>query len=207
MNEAGVLQHLRESEALLEGHFKLSSGKHSNRYFQCALVLQYPDRAGELAAGVAELVDREVDVVVGPAMGAVVWAQEVGRALGTRAIFVERVEGEFALRRNFKLAQGERVLVAEDVLTTGGSVREVIEVLRELGADVVGVASVVNRSGRNPFEDLGLPLWALVDVKAEVWEPEGCPLCAEGTPAVKPGSRPGSQSPVAPPASPASTGA
>ena len=91
MNEAHVLQHLRESEALLEGHFKLSSGKHSNRYFQCALVLQYPDRAGELAAGVAKLVDREVDVVVGPAMGAVVWAQEVGRALGTRAIFVERV--------------------------------------------------------------------------------------------------------------------
>ena len=198
-----MLQHLRESEALLEGHFRLSSGKHSNRYFQCALVLQYPDRAGDLAAAAAELVDRELDVVVGPAMGAVVWAQELGRALAKRAIFVERVDGEFALRRNFRIAKGERVLVAEDVLTTGGSVREVIGMLREIGADVVGVVSVVNRSGGNPFEDLGLSLWALVDVAAEVWEPESCPLCADGTPAVKPGSRPGSPSA----ATPTSTGA
>ena len=189
-----VLDLLRECDAFLEGHFLLSSGKRSDRYFQCALALQYPDRAGKLAAALAEKVTPEVDVVVGPAMGAVVWAQEVGRALGRRAIFTERVPTdngtEFSLRRNFRIEPGERVLVVEDVVTTGGSAREVVALLRSIGAEVVGVGSIVNRSGGNPFEDLGLPLFALADVQAQVWDADDDPLAAAGSVPIKPGSRP-----------------
>jgi orotate phosphoribosyltransferase len=185
-----VLELLRESGALLEGHFLLSSGRRSDRYVQCALALSWPEYAGELAAGIAEKLDTEVDVVVGPAMGAVVWAQEVGRALGKRALFTERVDGEFALRRGFSVEPGQRVLVAEDVCTTGGSAKEVIALMRAMSAEVVGVASIVNRSGGNPFEDVGLELTALVDVNARTWGPDDpAPEGVEGEP-VKPGSRP-----------------
>jgi orotate phosphoribosyltransferase len=184
-----VLDHFRQTGAMLEGHFELSSGLHSDRYFQCALVLSQPRRAGALALAFAERFNLEVDVVVGPAMGAVVWAQEVGRALDRRAMFTERVGGVMTLRRGFRFEQGERCLVVEDVLTTGGSAREALEVVRAHGGLPVGVGSMINRSGGNPFEDEPLPLTCLAEVEVQVWEPAECPLCAAGGTAVKPGSR------------------
>ena len=196
MDVARVLELLRASDALLDGHFELSSKKHSDKYFQCALVVQDAARAEQLARALVEALPRAgvdpraIDTVIGPALGAVVWAQEVGRALGRRAIFSERANGAMCLRRGFALAPTERVLVVEDVLTTGGSAREVIELCRAADARVVGVGSIVNRSGTNPFADLDLPLAALADVEAVAWEPGACPLCASGGPAaVKPGSR------------------
>jgi orotate phosphoribosyltransferase len=190
VNEAEVLEHFRASGALLEGHFELSSGLHSDRYFQCALVLSEPARAEVLARAFAEQVKVDVDCVVGPAMGAVVWAQEVGRALGKRALFTERKEGEMCLRRGFTFRPGERVLLVEDVLTTGGSAREVISVLEQHGAKVVACGALLNRSGRNPFEELNLPLVELMRTEVQVWESDNCPLCAAGGEALKPGSRP-----------------
>jgi orotate phosphoribosyltransferase len=192
MNQEQVLEQCRKCGALLEGHFALSSGLHSDRYFQCALVLSDPLRAEGLARAAALRIEAAVDVVVGPALGAVVWAHELARALGVRALFTERVDGRMVLRRGFELAPEERVLVAEDVVTTGGSSREVIDLARRAGTEVVGVAAIVNRSGcSNPFEDLGLPLAALAEVEVETWEAGACPLCAsnEAGPAVKPGSR------------------
>lgn len=182
---------------MLEGHFLLSSGLHSDRYFQCALLLSDPLRAGDLARALALRLDDRPDVVVGPAMGAVIWAHEVARALERPAFFTERVNGKFELRRGFHLEPGTRVLVVEDVTTTGGSVREVLELMRELEVEVIGVAAIVNRSGvLNPFEAEGLPFCALAEAQVQTWEPENCPLCAEGElgPAVKPGSRPGAAS-------------
>lgn len=194
MNQEQVLDLFRRTDAMLEGHFQLSSGRHSDRYFQCALLLADPRKAEQLARGIALKLDVTADIVVGPAMGAVVWAHEVARALGLRSFFTERVNEKFALRRGFALEAGQRVLVVEDVLTTGGSCREVFEVLRSYGAIPVGVASIINRSGQsNPFEQDGVPFTALAEVAAQSWTPEQCPLCAAGThgPAIKPGSRPG----------------
>ena len=189
MKPEEVFEHFRETGALLEGHFQLSSGLHSDRYFQCALVLSEPARAELLARAFAEKVTTEVDCVVGPAMGAVVWAQEVGRALGKRALFTERQNGVMTLRRGFTFRPGERVLLVEDVLTTGGSAREVMAVLEEHGATVVACGALLNRSGGNPFEDRGLPLTELVRAEVQVFRPDDCPLCAAGGTAVKPGSR------------------
>jgi orotate phosphoribosyltransferase len=188
----GVLELLRSQEALLEGHFLLSSGLHSDRYFQCALALAHPPTAERLARGLAAaLGELPVDLVVGPAMGAVVWAQEVARALGTRAFFTERNEGRMALRRGFRVKPGERVLVVEDVVTTGGSAREVIELLTALGARPVAVGCIVDRSGAaDPFKDLGLELVALARVDVRTWRPDEAPAEFRGSTAVKPGSRP-----------------
>lgn len=189
-----VLELLRREDALLEGHFLLSSGLRSDRYVQCALALCQPPVADELARGLAaQLKARgfDFDVVVGPAMGAVVWAQEMGRALGTRALFTERVDGEMALRRGFRIEKGERVLVVEDVVTTGKSAKEVIRLLQSMGAEVVAVGSIVNRSGGNPFGDVGLELESLVRVDARTWSAEETPDEFAGTEPVKPGSRPG----------------
>ena len=194
MNQEQVLEHFRRTGAMLEGHFQLSSGRHSDRYFQCALLLADPLRAEALAREIALKIEHTPDVVVGPALGAVVWAHEVARALHTRAFFTERSNARMELRRGFHLEPGERVLVVEDVLTTGGSVREVLEVVRTRGVEVVGVASILNRSGqRNPFESEGLPFACLAEVEVQSWLPEACPLCSSGSagPAVKPGSRPG----------------
>lgn len=194
MNQEQVLGHFRGTGAMLEGHFQLSSGRHSDRYFQCALLLAEPLRAEALAREIALKIGHAPDVVVGPALGAVVWAHEVARALGTRSFFTERVNGKMELRRGFRLRPGERVLLVEDVLTTGGSVREVLGVVRAQGAEVVGVATILNRSGaRNPFEAEGLEFACLAEVEVESWLPQDCPLCATGAagPAVKPGSRPG----------------
>ena len=191
MSAEETLALLRESEALLEGHFELSSGLHSDRYFQCARVLMHPDRAERLARALAARIDEEVDVVVGPAMGAVTWAHEVARAMGVRGMFTERKDGSMCLRRGFTIEPGERVLLVEDVVTTGKSAKEVVDVLRSFGARIVGVGSIVNRSGGNPFAELGLELVALADVQVRTWDPGDPPAEFAGGEAVKPGSRPG----------------
>ena len=183
-----VLDLFRRVGALLEGHFRLSSGLHSSGYLQCALVLQYPNEAeqcGSLLA--ARLQHRGVDAVLSPALGGIVIGHEVARALGVRAIFAERQEGALTLRRGFSLAPGERVLVVEDVVTTGGSTRETIEVARRAGAEVVGAAAIIDRSDGN--QGLEVPFDALASVSLPTYAPESCPLCAAGVPIVKPGSR------------------
>ncbi|MCD6405524.1 MAG: orotate phosphoribosyltransferase [Planctomycetes bacterium] len=178
---------LVEDSALLEGHFKLRSGMHSSRYLQCARVLEHPAHAEMIARRLAAgLGDVRVDVVVGPATGGIIVAHELARALGCRSIFAERVEDVFCLRRGFALAAPERVAVAEDVITTGGAVKEVIALVRASGADVVAVASVADRSGGNPFD---VPFHYLYRFEAPAWDPSECPLCREGRPVEKPGSR------------------
>ena len=190
-----MLELFRASSAMLEGHFQLSSGLHSDRYFQCALLLEDPARAErlarELAARIRKRDERPFDVVIGPALGAVIWAHEVARALGARCQFTERKDGKMELRRGFKLEPGERVLVVEDVLTTGGSTREVLEVMKGHDVRPAAIGAIVNRSGGNPFAKEGLDLHALAEVEVKTWKPEDCPLCRAGGSAVKPGSRPG----------------
>ena len=188
--EERALELLRSSGALMSGHFRLSSGRHSGEYCQCARVLEDPRRAGELGEALAKLFDAEkVDVVVSPALGGVVIGHEVARALGVRALFTERQNGRMTLRRGFRLEPGERVLIVEDVVTTGGSVREVADVVREAGAAVAGFGFLVDRGPGDI--DLGAPMRALVRRNMPSHEPESCPLCEEGRPLTKPGSRPG----------------
>ena len=183
-----VIDIFRRTGALLEGHFLLSSGLHSPGYMQCALVLQHPAHAEACGAAIADRVRRlDVQTVVSPALGGIVIGQEVARALGVRAIFAERQDGTLVLRRGFTLTPGERVLVVEDVVTTGGSTRETIEVARGRGAMIVGAASIVDRSGGNP--GLDVPYHALATVALPTYQPGSCPLCAAGSPAIKPGSR------------------
>ena len=183
-----VLDLFRKSGALLEGHFRLSSGLHSDKYLQSALVLQYPEFASILGEGIAERT-RHLDptVVLSPALGGIVIGQETGRALGVRAIFAERQEGKLTLRRGFSLSPADRVLVVEDVITTGGSTRETIDVAAAAGGTVVGASAIINR-GRSETT-IGLPFYALVNMEVPVYQPETCPLCAKGDPVVKPGSR------------------
>jgi orotate phosphoribosyltransferase len=183
-----LLDIFRRSGALLDGHFRLSSGLHSNGYLQCALVLQDPQTAGLLGAALAERVrPHGPDVVLSPALGGVIVGHETARALGVRALFAERHEGRLLLRRGFHLAAGERVLVVEDVVTTGLSTRETIEVARAAGARVVGAAALVDRSGGHA--GLDVPFAALLSVDLPTWDPAACPLCAQGVAVVKPGSR------------------
>jgi orotate phosphoribosyltransferase len=183
-----VLDRFRQSGALLDGHFRLTSGLHSPGYLQCALVLQHPAHAEACGTEIAHRVrNLGAQVVLSPALGGIVIGQEVGRALGIRAIFAERHEGKLMLRRGFALTPGERVLVVEDVVTTGGSTRETIEVARAAGAQVVGAASIIDRSGGQ--QSLDVPYHALATLAVPTYEPEVCPLCAAGQPVVKPGSR------------------
>jgi len=189
MDQTTVLSLFKESGALLEGHFKLSSGLHSSKYLQCALVLQHPKSAEQLGKTLADaLRDLRPTVVLSPALGGLIIGHEAGRALGVRAIFAERQEGVLTLRRGFMLAETDRVLVVEDVLTTGGSTRETIQVARAAGGHVVGAAAIVDRSGGDARFDV--PFDALVDVDLPTYEPDACPLCARGEPVAKPGSRP-----------------
>jgi orotate phosphoribosyltransferase len=188
VNDADVLDLFRRHEALLEGHFILSSGLHSDRYIQCALVLQHPLVAERLGSELAwKLSDARASVVVAPALGGILVAHEVGRALGLRALFTERVDGRMVLRRGFQLVPGEATLVVEDVITTGGSTRETIAAVEEAGGKVVAAGALVDRSGG--AADLGLPRAALITVSVQNYEPTECPLCAAGVPAMKPGSR------------------
>jgi len=189
-----------ETGAYLKGHFRLTSGLHSPEYLQCALVLQHPQYAESLGQAMAARLqvaengttNTKPDTVVAPAMGGLMIGHEVARALGTRSIFTERdADGKMTLRRGFTIRPGERCVVVEDVITTGGSTKEVVDLLRSLGAEVLAAGSIIDRSGGQA--DVGVPRVALVSMQVTAWKPEACPLCAEGVPVVKPGSRPGSQ--------------
>jgi orotate phosphoribosyltransferase len=183
-----VLDVFRRRGALLDGHFRLTSGLHSPGYLQCALVLQHPREAEACGAAIAQRVfGLNVQVVLSPALGGIVIGQEVARGLGVRAIFAERQDGRLMLRRGFSIEPGERVLVVEDVVTTGGSTRETIEVARAAGGEVVGAASIIDRSGGNPGVDVSF--LALAAFLLPTFEPEVCPMCSAGHAVVKPGSR------------------
>lgn len=191
MHPDDLLQRFRAAGALLEGHFQLSSGLHSPGYLQCALVLQDPVQAGILGEAIAAWArDLSPAVVLSPALGGVVIGHEVARSLGVRAIFAERRDDRLTLRRGFGLSAAERVLVVEDVVTTGGSTRETIAVAREAGAAVVGATAIIDRSGSQATFDASFRALAAVSWPAH--EPAACPQCALGVPVVKPGSRPGS---------------
>jgi len=188
MTDKEILQIFREHGALLEGHFILSSGLHSDRYIQCALVLQHPRVAEQLCSALAAKLRRlGATVVAAPALGGVIVSHEVARALGLRALFTERQEGVMTLRRGFSLAPSEPTLVVEDVITTGGSTRETMAAVEQAGGKVVGVGALIDRSGGKA--DLGVPKAALVTLSVQNYDPANCPLCKSGIPAIKPGSR------------------
>ena len=183
-----VLDLFRANHALLEGHFRLTSGLHSTGYLQCALVLQHPELAASLGRSIAgRVVSLGVTCVLSPALGGIVVGHEVARALGVRAIFAERQDGTLTLRRGFSLSSADRVLVVEDVVTTGGSTRETMDVATRAGARVVGAGAIVDR-GANL--DLGVPFVALLKRHLPTYDADACPLCKDGVPVVKPGSRP-----------------
>lgn len=192
MTTEQVLTIFEENQALLKGHFLLSSGLHSSRYLQCALVLQHPPVAEKLCAELASKAKADagigqIDLVIAPALGGVFVAHEVARALGVRALFTERQEKTMTLRRGFSIKPGERCLVVEDVVTTGGSTREVMEVVAALRGVTVGAGSLIDRSGG--AVDLGVPRHALAVLEVPTYKPEECPMCQEGSTAIKPGSR------------------
>lgn len=192
MNDQDVLQYFRDAGALLEGHFILTSGLRSPTYLQCAKVLMHPDKAAALCA---ELADRivvalgqgAIDLVVSPAMGGVVVGYEMGRQLGCPAIFAERIDGEFALRRGFEIPPGARVLMAEDIVTTGLSSRECIACIRQLGGEVVAASCLIDRSAGKV--DVGVPLFALVGLEVPAYDADNLPPDLAAIPAIKPGSR------------------
>jgi orotate phosphoribosyltransferase len=184
-----LLELLRQSEALLEGHFLLSSGLHSNRYIQCAKLTQYPANTTYVAKRLIDCFKGEtIDVVIGGAFGGILLAYEIARLLNARNIFAERVDGMFTLRRGFGIAKGERVLIAEDVCTTGKSIREVIEVVMPTGGIIVGAAIIVDRC-QAEGADIGIRKEWLHSVETVSWTAAECPLCKEGGRAIKPGSR------------------
>jgi orotate phosphoribosyltransferase len=179
---------LRSSGALLDGHFLLTSGNHSGRYIQCAALLSRPELAVEFMEDIAkEFAEAGVDTVVAPAVGGIIVSYEVARILGVRSLFLERENGKMTFRRGFGVETGERVLVVEDVITTGGSVIEVRDKVSENGAEVTGFASIVDRSGER--FDPGAPYYYCTRMDIPIYDPERCPLCREGKPVVKPGSR------------------
>ena len=192
MSDQQIIELMTESGALLDGHFRLSSGLHSAQYLQCAVALQHPTVAEQLGRALAALwrksAPAQISAVVSPALGGVIIGHELGRALGTRACFTERVDGEMTLRRGFELGPGLGVLVVEDVVTTGKSTLETIDVIRFFGANPVGVACIANRSGNPQVGDL--PLISLVSLDIPTYAEESCPQCAASVPIQKPGSRP-----------------
>jgi orotate phosphoribosyltransferase len=189
LDQDHVLDLFRRTGALLEGHFRLSSGLHSNGYLQSALVLADPVLAAQLGAALADRARAfGAELVLSPALGGLIIGHEVARALGVRAIFSERQEGRMTLRRGFSIAPGTRVLVVEDVVTTGVSTRETMAVVNDGGGHVAGAASIIDRSGGRA--ELGAPFVALARIDLPTWEEAACPLCASGVPVIKPGSRP-----------------
>jgi len=187
-NQQYLLNLFKQTGALLEGHFQLTSGLHSSLYLQCALVLQYPEHADFIGRALAaKFSDDRVDAVVAPAIGGIIVAHETARAIGARALFAEREAGVMTLRRGFRLSRGERVLVVEDVVTTGGSTRETIQSVINADGVVVGAGSIVDRSAG--VAHVGVRRQALLSLDVTAYQPEDCPLCKEGVPAVKPGSR------------------
>jgi len=183
-----ILDIFTKYQALKEGHFLLTSGRHSNRYLQCALVLQHPAMAEKLCGQlIKKVVPKDIDMVIGPAIGGITLAYEIARQLGVVALFAEREDKVMTLRRGFSIPQGAKVLVVEDVITTGGSVKETIEVVKKQGGEVVGAASLVDRSDGKV--DLGYPLYSLLPMEVVSYDAEACPLCQQGLSIVKPGSR------------------
>ncbi|WJY17889.1 orotate phosphoribosyltransferase [Alteriqipengyuania flavescens] len=191
MTDDDVLHAFRASEALLEGHFVLSSGRHSGHYLQCARVLMNAERAGELARALAQKIPRDIrsqiDTVVSPAMGGLIIGHEMGRALGKDAIFLERPTGTFELRRGFRLEEGAKVLMVEDVVTTGLSSREAIEAVKREGGDVLAEVALVDRSGG--AVDLGVPFFPLIDINFPTYAEDEVPQALAAVPVTKPGSR------------------
>ncbi|MBO9574721.1 MAG: orotate phosphoribosyltransferase [Sphingobium sp.] len=191
MTESEVLAEFRAAEALLQGHFVLSSGKHSANYLQCARVLMNPERAGRLAVALAQQLPRDlraqIDIVVSPAMGGIIIGHEMGRALNIDALFLERPHGTFELRRGFAIKPGQKVLMVEDVVTTGLSSRQAMDAVRAEGGEVIAEAALVDRSAGNA--DLGVPFFPLVSLNFPVYDPDALPPELAAIPAVKPGSR------------------
>lgn len=189
LSKREVLRIFKDAGVLQSGHFQLSSGLHSNRYLQCAKVFQYPRYAKVLAEELARRFKKErVDLVIGPALGGVILSYEVARSLRkARALFAEREKEKMSLRRGFKIEKGEKALVVEDVITTGGSVKEVIELVKRLGGEVIGVGALVERSGKRI--NFGLRTETLLKIRIENYQKEVCPLCKKDTPLLKPGSR------------------
>ena len=192
MTEEEILTHYRETNALLEGHFLLSSGLYSDRYLQSAKVLMYPDRAAALCRALADKVtasigENAVDIVVAPAMGGVIVGYELARQLGVPGIFTEREDGVFTFRRGFSLEPGARVIMSEDIVTTGKSSRECIDTIRAAGGVVVAATCLIDRS--NGTADVGVPLISLMELEVNSYEPDKLPPELAGTPAIKPGSR------------------
>ncbi|MBX7495592.1 orotate phosphoribosyltransferase [Qipengyuania sp. 6B39] len=191
MTDEEILSEFRASEALLEGHFKLSSGRHSGYYLQCARVLMNAERAGNLARALVQKIPREIrsqiDVVVSPAMGGLIIGHEMGRALGKDAMFLERPDGVFHLRRGFRLEPGAKVLMVEDVVTTGLSSREAIEAVAREGGEVIAECSLVDRS--NGEADLGVPFFPLIDINFPSYAEDQVPDELAAIPVTKPGSR------------------
>ena len=181
-----VIEILKECGALLEGHFLLSSGKHSNKYCQCAKLLQYPDKAEKVISLVYEKVKSlNLDVIVGPAMGGITAAYELGRQLGIKTIFTERENNVMTLRRGFEIQPGDRVLIMEDVVTTGKSSMETAKVLEEAGGIVVGIGCIVDRK----VSEIQLPVYSSIELFFETYDDKNCPLCEKGSKPIKPGSR------------------
>lgn len=189
LTDQQILKIFLETNALLEGHFLLTSGRHSNQYFQCAKVLQFPNHTSEVCSVLANhFRNYEIDTVIAPAMGGIIVGYEVARQLGKRSIFTERENNQMILRRGFSLSENEKVLVCEDVVTTGGSVFEVIEIVKSFNAKVIGVASIVDRS--NGKVDFSYPFKSALQLEVVSNPPENCPICKQGNiPLVKPGSR------------------
>lgn len=181
-----IMEELKKTNALMEGHFLLSSGRHSEKYIQCARLLMHPDIAEDAVGKIVKDIDREsIDLVVGPAMGGVVVSYEVARQLGKPSIFVEREDGEFTLRRGFEIEKGQRVLVTEDVITTGKSIREAIKVVEENGGIIVGLFCLVDRKEH----DLDYKIYSGSDIEFDTYDKDSCPLCKAGVEVIKPGSR------------------
>lgn len=181
-----ILEIFQTTGVLQEGHFLLASGKHSQKYMQCAKIFQYANYSEELCRELSKMFDN-VEIVIGPAIGAIQMSYEVSRHLGVKNLFAERENGVMALRRGFTIEKGQRVLVVEDVVTTGGSVKEVIELVKAVGGEVIGVGSLVDRSKGKA--DFGVPFKALISVDVESFEADECPLCKKGMEIQKPGSK------------------
>lgn len=187
-NKENIIEIFEETGALLKGHFLLTSGRHSNIYFQCAKVLQYPEYTELVCSKIAEhFKDVQIDTVISPAIGGIIVGQEVARLLNKKSIFAEREDKILSLRRGFAIEPGERVLVCEDVVTTGGSVFEVIDIVQKSGGIVAGVGFIVDRS--NGKVNFGFNQFSTVKLEAVSYAPDECPLCKDDIPAIKPGSR------------------
>ncbi len=187
LTEREIWKILEETGAILKGHFLLSSGRHSGTYFEKFRILEHPDITQRFCQNLKEkFKDKPIELVLGLATGGIIIGYELAGLFGTRAIFTERFQGKMALQRGFQIGKGEKVLIAEDVITTGGSVKETISIAEELGADIVGIASLVDRTGAKI--DLGYPLKALVSLEVKSFPASACPLCKSQLPLVKPGT-------------------